>query len=69
MRRMTWIQRHRFAKGLVVKGVVITGLSVVSLAMTKAAEPRNWLSAPKPTQKPGLRETKLRSDASSCLYK
>ena len=63
MRRMTWIQRHRFAKGLVVKGVVITGLSVVSLAMTKAAEPRNWLSAPKPTQKPGLREKSASSAA------
>ena len=63
MRRMTWIQRHRFAKSLVVKGVVITGLSVVSLAMTKAAEPRNWLSAPKPTQTPALREKSASSAA------
>ena len=41
------VQRHRFATG-----VVITGLSLVPLAMTNAAEQRNWLSTPAPTQKP-----------------
>ena len=47
MRLPAWIQRRRFATGL-----VITGLSLVTLAMTKAAEQRNWLNAPGPTQQP-----------------
>ena len=45
MRLPAWIQRRRLATGL-----VITGLSLVTLAMTKAAEQRNWLSAPEPAQ-------------------
>ena len=47
MRLPAWIQRRRFATGL-----AITGLSLVTLAMTKAAEQRNWLSAPGSTEQP-----------------
>lgn len=45
MRLPAWIQRRRFATGL-----AITGLSLMTLAMTKAAEQRNWLSAPGSTE-------------------
>ena len=47
MRLPAWMQRRRFATGL-----SIAGLSLVTLAMTKAAEQHNWLSALEPTQKP-----------------
>ena len=47
MRLPAWIQRRRFATGL-----AITGLSLVTLAMTKAAEQRNWLSAPGSKEQP-----------------
>ena len=47
MRLPAWIQRRRFATGL-----AITGLSLATLAMTKAAEQHNWLSAPEPSNQP-----------------
>ena len=52
------VQRHRFATG-----VVITGLSLVPLAMSKAAEQRNWLSTPAPNQKPAQQSTRALSTA------
>ena len=56
MRLPAWIQRRRLATGL-----VITGLSLVTLAMTKAAEQRNWLSAPEPAQEAEQQPTQLLS--------
>ena len=56
MRLPAWIQRRRFAAG-----AVITGLSLVTLAMTKAAEQRNWLIAPGPTQQPTQQPTPVLS--------
>ena len=44
MRLPAWMQRRRFATGL-----AIAGLSLVTLAMTKAAEQHNWLTALEPT--------------------
>jgi len=44
MRLPAWMQRRRFATGL-----AIAGLSLSTLAMTKAAEQHNWLTALEPT--------------------
>ena len=52
MRLPAWMQRRRFATGL-----SIAGLSLVTLAMTKAAEQHNWLSALEPTQEPAKQPT------------
>ena len=52
MRLPAWMQRRRFATGL-----SIAGLSLVTLAMTKASEQHNWLSALEPTQEPAEQPT------------
>ena len=58
MRLPAWIQRRRFATGL-----AITGLSLATLAMTKAAEQHNWLSAPETSKQPAKQTTPALSAA------
>ena len=61
MRLPALFQRRRFATGL-----LITGLSLVTLAMTKAAEQRNWLRAPAPTDQHQPTPVATPSDPGPC---
>ena len=57
MRLPAWIQRRRVATTF-----VITGLSLITLAVTNAAEQRNWLNTAETTPEPSQRPTPAEPD-------